>query len=196
MAVLKKQLEDMRGIRYDIASLKGSISNLKTPTARQFVSPRQMMTNGKTPTKRSTPNPIGVGPSCISRKKPVRGNDPRKSAARTKARRRILQGKQISEDMMAALQMEDLKQLCSMHNVRYRGMPQARVALRKIPGLIVSDTEDLPNRSATGEEVQGANMEDAQSVESESEEEDDDSSEEAEYFEGPEASKDVQPSAH
>ncbi|GBG91354.1 hypothetical protein CBR_g52241 [Chara braunii] len=152
MISLKKHLEEVRSIKYDLASLKGSVANMKTPAMRQFVSPRQMVANGKTPTKKVTPAANGGGPSSV-KMKTRQQMDPRNSAARAKARRLILHGMQISEDMLSALQMEDLKQVCTMHNVRYRGMPQARVALRKIPGLIVSDTEDLPDRSITGEEV-------------------------------------------
>ncbi|GBG63111.1 hypothetical protein CBR_g36598 [Chara braunii] len=144
LKVLKKQIEDMRAMKYDIASLQGSLANLKPPPTRQFISPR------------------------------------------------ILQGKQISEDMLSALQMEDLKRLCAMHNVRYKGMPQTRVALRKIPGLIISDTEDLLDKTETGEEVNGGNHDDEKTEYSESEEDESSSEEvEVEYSEGPTATEDV-----
>ncbi|GBG77391.1 hypothetical protein CBR_g23722 [Chara braunii] len=157
MVTLKKHLEDMRSLKYEIASLKGSISKLKFPVVRQFISPRQLRNeNGNTPAKKSTPKASGGEPSRIKRKT-QQAKDPQKSARRSSARRRILQGKQLSEDMLSALQMEDLKQLCAMHKVRYRGMPQAKVALRKIPGLIISDTEDLLDKTETGAEAQGKN---------------------------------------
>ncbi|GBG89327.1 hypothetical protein CBR_g49037 [Chara braunii] len=191
---LKKQLEDFQGMKYDIASLQGSVVNLKPPT-RQFISPRQLLTNGKTPIKKATPKPSEALASTS--KKTQWGIDPRKSARRSTARRRILLGKQISEDMLSALQMEDLKRLCAMHNVRYRSMPQARVALRKIPGLILSDTDDLPDKTGTGDEANGGRPDGDKTKESESEEEGSSSEDvEAEFSEGPVASEEVQPNAH
>ncbi|GBG75255.1 hypothetical protein CBR_g19889 [Chara braunii] len=146
-----------------------SIAHIKTPATRQFVSPRQqqLLANGKTPTKKTSPNPNGAGPSSV-KKKALQGKDQCKTAARAKARRRILQCMQLSEDMLSVLQMDDLKQLCSMHNVHYMNMLQACVALRKIPGLIMYDTKDLPDLSVAGEEVYGANAYKEQSEESES----------------------------
>ncbi|GBG86369.1 hypothetical protein CBR_g41364 [Chara braunii] len=201
MKALKGQLDEMRNLKYDITSLKGSISSLQTPARRQFISPRQMVDNRKTPAKqKSTPRVEEAGRSRTM-KRPLRGKDPRKSARRTSARRRILQGKQISEDMLSALQMEDLKKLCVMHGVWYKSMSQARVALRKISGLIVSDTEDLPDKKETRGEARGGRAgDDVESSESESEDEEGDGSSseevEVEYSEGQATSKDVQPNGH
>ncbi|GBG82053.1 hypothetical protein CBR_g34332 [Chara braunii] len=157
LQTLKKQFEDVWSMRYDIASLKGSLSSLKAPARREFVAPRQVMANRKTPIKKITLKPNEAGPSK-ARKKSQPGKDPWRSARHMSARRRILQGKQISEDMLSALQMDDLKQLCAMHNVRYRGIQQAQVALRKISGLIVSDTEDLLDKNKTGRKRKEVNQ--------------------------------------
>ncbi|GBG68380.1 hypothetical protein CBR_g2923 [Chara braunii] len=151
---VKRQLEQMRELQYDLAALKGAIH--KTPVRSQFISPRPRSTSKKTPTKK-TSAANGARTSRI-RKALHTSKDPRRSAVRTSARRRILQGKQIMENMLNALQMEDLKQLCNKHNVKYRGMPQTRVALRKVPGVVVSITEDLHEQETMVKKSMGEAM--------------------------------------
>ncbi|GBG61968.1 hypothetical protein CBR_g26131 [Chara braunii] len=68
MTILKKQLEEVRNIRYDITSFKESITNIKTPAMRQFMSPRQLLPNGKNPTKKMTLIPNGGAPSSVRKK--------------------------------------------------------------------------------------------------------------------------------
>ncbi|GBG63638.1 hypothetical protein CBR_g38949 [Chara braunii] len=149
MQTLRRQMEDMQDLRYQLAVIQTTIN---TPARRPFISPRQkVLSVSKTP-KKVTPSRSAAAPS---RKKPAGNMDLRCSIVRSSARRRLLSGKQITEKMLSALQMEDLKQLCVKHNVKYKGMPQARVALRKVPGLVVAITEDLLDVDEDGEEVQG-----------------------------------------
>ncbi|GBG74021.1 hypothetical protein CBR_g17732 [Chara braunii] len=47
---------------------------------------------------------------------------------------------------------DEFAKLCGKHNVKYKGMTQARVALRKVLGLVVAITEDLPDVEDDGDE--------------------------------------------
>ncbi|GBG89887.1 hypothetical protein CBR_g49736 [Chara braunii] len=151
---LKRQLDEMRQIRYDLATLRGTVNGLKSPAARQFVSPRVTLpAEHRTPAKKRTPGKPGPGPSG-SKKAKQRQNEAQQRMVRSTATRRILEGKQISENMLQSLQMGDLKKLCMKYNIKYKGMPQARVAPRKIPGVIVTVTEDMADPEESGEEAQ------------------------------------------
>ncbi|GBG85564.1 hypothetical protein CBR_g40202 [Chara braunii] len=67
MATLKRQLEDMKELRYDLANLQGQINAYKSPLTKPFTSLKPRAPLNKTPKK--TPNAIGAGPSGV--KKPV-----------------------------------------------------------------------------------------------------------------------------
>ncbi|GBG89565.1 hypothetical protein CBR_g49354 [Chara braunii] len=143
----------MRHIRFDLATLRGTVNGLKSPASRQFISPRAMQrVDHRTPAKR-TPVKTAPGPSG-GKKAKLRQSEARQRIVRSTARRRILEGKQISENMLQSLQMGDLKKLCTKHNIKYKGMLQARVALRKIIRVIVMVTEDMVDPEENGEEAQ------------------------------------------
>ncbi|GBG85541.1 hypothetical protein CBR_g40179, partial [Chara braunii] len=141
--------------RSDASAEKRKREEVKKDTAAvyTFISPRAMLSvEHRTPAKR-TPGKLASGPSRAKKAK-LRQSEARQKVVRFTVRRRILEGKQISENMLQSLQMGDLKKLCTKHNIKYKGMQQARVALRKIPGVIVTVTEDMVNPEESGEEAQ------------------------------------------
>ncbi|GBG79480.1 hypothetical protein CBR_g29626 [Chara braunii] len=113
---LQRQLDDMRDLRYQLATIKSSIH---TPARRPFISPRtKVISASRTPKKPTPSNKNGGGTSGTKKPTTTSNHNPRRSAV--------------------------------------RGMPQARVALRKIPGVIITITEELPDQTEDGDEVQGS----------------------------------------
>ncbi|GBG72756.1 hypothetical protein CBR_g12324 [Chara braunii] len=115
MATLKRQLEDME-LRYDLANLQGQINSYKSLLTKPFTSPKPRAPLTKTPKR--TPNTIGAGPSGVQKSVIKKGVGRHPNGVRISARRQILEGRQLSESMLSALQMDDLKKLCAKYNVR------------------------------------------------------------------------------
>ncbi|GBG90651.1 hypothetical protein CBR_g50999 [Chara braunii] len=88
MATLKRQLEDMKELRYDLANLQGQINSYKSPLTKPSLKPRAPL--NKTPKR--TLNTVGTGPSGVKKPAIKKGVGRRPNGVRISARRRILEG--------------------------------------------------------------------------------------------------------
>ncbi|GBG81249.1 hypothetical protein CBR_g31921 [Chara braunii] len=151
---------------------------------------------------------------------PSRPFPPPPTRRRTKVRRRISKNKRrmkrdvnfgilpVTYTQLVRTHYTDLKDLCKMHNIRYKDKPQAIAALHRVPGLVKYQGRDFVHDSAKETQIEPENQRmdisstkdesyeevesDEEKEEGEDEDDDSESSEEEDLSSTSSSSQDIQ----
>ncbi|GBG77997.1 hypothetical protein CBR_g25930 [Chara braunii] len=161
---VRRDVNDLKLLKYDLATIKGALQKINEPTwtctpiVSSSVHPYQYPStisglSASVHINRSAPSCSRPSHSIPSRSRmgqpipphPKRGRTKmrrRTSAIKMKAKRSINFGHESLTDAQL-LRLHHLKDLCKIHNIRYKDKPQAISDLRRVPGLIQDNRRDF-----------------------------------------------------